>query len=159
MPPQDWARPFLLQAQTDLAAAERLVEGTSESTLCMLLQMVFEKLAKAAVAYNGTLIDRSHKVMSRLIPLMRRDPATDRILVAAPHVELFVQELENANPAVAPRGMPILEYPWEDSSGTVRWPDQHLHLVRRVRDPKDRIVLDCLKFARSLVAQLDNRIP
>lgn len=44
--PRDWADPFLEQAREDLKAAWAVQSAQSASTLCMLLQMVFEKLAK-----------------------------------------------------------------------------------------------------------------
>ena len=48
--PRDWANPFLEQAREDLRAAEAAYNATCESTFCMLLQMTYEKLAKAAFA-------------------------------------------------------------------------------------------------------------
>ena len=45
--PRDWADPFLQQAREDLRAAQVAYSAACESTFCMLLQMTFEKLAKA----------------------------------------------------------------------------------------------------------------
>jgi hypothetical protein len=47
---RDWADPFLEQARADLRAAQAAYAAQCESTFCMLLQMTFEKLAKAAFA-------------------------------------------------------------------------------------------------------------
>ena len=98
--------------------------------------------------------------MSHLFALLPRYPVTLSLLRAAPQVEVFDRALEEANPAVAPVGMPILEYPWADPvTGIVKCPAVHLYIARQIADPKRRIGLDCLKFAGALATYLDAQIP
>ena len=51
---RDWADAYLAQAREDLEGA-RLVGGAAGSVFAMLLQMVFEKLAKAALLRSSTV--------------------------------------------------------------------------------------------------------
>ena len=129
----------------------------------MLIQVVFEKLAKAAYARSGLVVPRKHQVATRLFLILQRHPSGSNLLRAHPNVQQFVMDLENAHPAVAGSQTPPwpqLEYPWEDTvAGVVQYPAQHLYLVRRVQNPKDRIALDCLKFASALEKQLPTLIP
>ena len=164
--PRDWADPFLEQAREDLKAAWALVDANpcpAPSTLCMLIQMVFEKLAKAAFARAGLVVPKNHQVATRLFLMLTRHPSGKAILTVYPNVEQFITDLENAHPAVAGKQIPPwpqLEYPWEDTAtGIIQYPAQHLYLVRRVQDPKDRITLDCLKFASAMEKQLTSIIP
>ena len=162
--PRDWADPFLEQAREDLAAAWLIVPSDKcASTLCMLLQMVFEKLAKAAYARAGNPTPKTHQAASLLFLVLQRYPAGKALLAESPNVQQFVADLENAHPAIAGKQSPPwpqLEYPWEDAStGSVLYPAADLYLVRRVRDPNDRIALDCLKFASALEQQLTTIVP
>jgi len=129
----------------------------------MLLQMVFEKLAKAAYARSGNPVPRKHKVASHLFALLERHPSGLCMLRASPHVRQFVAELEAAHPFEAAQQRqpwPQLEYPWEDlSASMIRWPARDLPLARRVSAPRDRIALDCLKFASALAKQLPAIVP
>ena len=129
----------------------------------MLIQMVFEKLAKAAFARGGHGVQKSHYAASHLFAVLRRHPSGLALLHANPNVQQFVWELEAAHPAIAGRQTPPwpqLEYPWEDvASGTVLHPARDLALARRVRDPRDRIAVDCLKFADALADQLHVIVP
>jgi len=160
--PRDWSDAFLEQAREDLRAAYALPASDCPSTLCMLLQMVFEKLAKAAFARAGAPNANSHQVATRLFLLLERNPSGKKLLQATPNVRQFVTELENAHPAVANRSSPPwprLEYPWEDATGQVLYPARDLPLARRVRNPSDRILVDCLKFASAFEKQLTTIIP
>lgn len=163
---RDWSDPFLEQAREDLRGAwavhgER--RANCPSTLAMLLQMVFEKLAKAAFARSGQELPRSHGVASRLFLLLLRHPAAQQILQVTADVEQFVCELECAHPAVAGRcnpPAPQLEYPWADpDTGQVYYPARDLHLARRIQDPKDLIAARCLTFASALAKELPHMIP
>ena len=160
---RDWFDPFLEQAREDLKAAWSLNAANSASTLCMLIQMVFEKLAKAAFARAGTVIVRDHMAASRLFAMLVRHPAGNAILQAQPNVRQFVMELEAAHPTVAgrqPQPWPQLEYPWEDpAAGTVHWPARDLALAQRIRNPRDRIAAECLKFASALEKQIGVIVP
>lgn len=166
--PRDWADPFLVQAREDLRAAEAAYNARCESTFCMLLQMTYEKLAKAAFARQGIQPARKHDRASRLLLLLGKNPAGPMLPGYQRRVLDVVQELENAHPAIVSNAMkkygvpqyPQLEYPWENSaSGTVEWPAQHLPIVQRVRDPRQRIGADLLKFAHAIDTQFDALFP
>ena len=166
--PRDWADPFLEQAREDLRAAWRVSASESPSTLCMLIQMVFEKLAKAAYARRGQVVPRTHQAASHLFAVLLRHPAGSAILQARPNVRQFVTELEAAHPQMAARQRelrpqvpwPQLEYPWEDvGAGTVNYPARDLAPAQRVRNPRDRIALDCLRFASTVEQQIASIVP
>jgi hypothetical protein len=169
--PRDWSEPFLEQAREDLKAAWSLANATplSASTLCMLIQMVFEKLAKAAFAKGGNVDNRNHQVASRVFPLIQRaSPAGVHLVRNSPNVIQFVFELETAHPFVANRAekddptvpWPRLEYPWPDpTASVVLSPAHNLALAQRVRCSADRIAADCLKFASAFAKDFHNIIP
>jgi HEPN domain-containing protein len=165
---RDWSDPFLHQAQSDLRAAEAAFEARCESTFCMLLQMAFEKLAKAAFARQGNRPTRSHDGASRLLLVLARDPAGPALPGYCGRVLQAIRELENAQPAIVGRAVrqhgvpqyPQLEYPWENPvTQTIEWPDVHLPLAIRVRDPRQRIGADLLKFAHALSSQFNELFP
>ncbi len=153
--PHDWSDAFLGQAREDLRAAWAVsIAGGSPSTLCMLIQMVFEKLAKAAQLRKGQNFRRNHKVAAYLFAILKRHPAGRLTAQTRPNVEAFVTALENAHPALMQDQGPQLEYPWEDiTRGVVYCPAVDLWLARRAGDPNDRIAIDCLKFAGALEQQ------
>lgn len=166
--PRDWSDPCLEQAREDLKAVNALVATAPDcgSTVCMLLQMVYEKLAKATITRNGMANPRNHQVATRLFLLLDRHPALPPALQVPRSVRQFVDELENATPQIANLSdrsggppWPRLEYPWEDAAGNVLYPARDLPLARRVKDPKDRILLDCLKFATNLAINLPALYP
>lgn len=135
---RDWATGYYEQAVADMRAA-RVLQGQEPSVLAMLLQMVLEKLAKAALLRSGQLtIEKakgSHSAASTLIHVIGNNkrtcerlglvPATVRKLLAP-----VVDQLERAHPALSPGG-PYLEYPWETPSGNIQWPAAHLEVAGR----------------------------
>jgi HEPN domain-containing protein len=166
--PGDWADPFREQAEEDLRAAQASYTHGCESAFCMLLQMVFEKLAKAAIARRGTDPPHSHQVASRLLLLLARTPGGPQLPRYGDRVLSAIKELEDAHPSVVRNAMrnfgvaqyPQLEYPWENPhTGAVEWPSQHLPIAQRVRDPRQRIGADLLKFASALAHQFDTLFP
>jgi hypothetical protein len=166
--PRDWADPFLDQAREDLRGAEAVYSARCESTFCMLLQMTYEKLAKAAFARKGNVPTRTHDAASRLLLLLGKDPAGPRLSGYRGRVLDAVRELENAQPAIVSNAMrvhgvpqyPQLEYPWENpATAAVEWPARHLPIVHRMRDPRQRIGADLLKFAHAIDAQFDALFP
>lgn len=88
--PEAWAEPFLNQAREDLRAAWTIDRSEAASTFCMLMQMVFEKLAKAAYARSGNHIPRptefpvtsslSSKDIQRVVKILRRTPKSWALL-------------------------------------------------------------------------------
>src|ERR1039458_3166500 len=148
--PRDWAVPFLEQAKADLAAAEFLASQGAHhhpSTLCMLIQMVFEKLAKAALRRGGEPIKNIHEVLGKFLPTLKAKPSlTPPTFTSA--VERFILDLEQATPQIANKtGGEMLEYPWEDASRRVCWPARDLSLARQVASPADLTAAACLKCA------------
>src|ERR1019366_4706400 len=74
---RDWADAFLAQARDDLKAAE-IISGHVPSAFGMLLQMAFEKLAKAALLRSSPLefarkARKSHKAASKMIQVLKRN--------------------------------------------------------------------------------------
>jgi hypothetical protein len=168
--PRDWATGYLEQGREDLAALRRL-DASTPSTAAMLLQMVFEKLAKSAMLKLGSplpAVQRSHHVASRLVAVFASNP----ILLEAldeedgeswAEVLPLVLELEAAHPAPPvdpvnpkkrlprPAGTPVLEYPWEDAkTGDIRWPARDLPIAQRFADPAGVELARLVKFAMSL---------
>ena len=154
-----WADAYLAQARADLAGA-RLV-GTSEpSVFAMLMQMVFEKFAKAALLRSGSITlavaTKTHKAASRMVATMR----IQRGLMApmgGPHVwhAAFevVEALERAHPSVA-RGNAQLEYPWETQAG-VQWPARDLDVAARLGNPRSNLAAHLSDFASKLDRHFD----
>lgn len=154
----------MAQARVDLRAAWVLADAMERgSTFCMLLQMVFEKLGKAAYARSGNNVARTHEIGQRFFAIMLRSPEGAVLFRKNPNVQAFIMELETAQPAVASRIVPPtpqLEYPWLDpGTDTVLYPEAHLPLCRRTNDPTDRITLDILRFGSAIAAQLFSIIP
>jgi hypothetical protein len=134
----------------------------------MLLQMTYEKLAKAAFARHGNTPTKSHDGASRLLLLLARAPGGPNLPGYQGRVLDAVRDLENAQPAVVSNAMKNhgvpqyeqLEYPWPASpDGPVEWPARHLPMAHRVRDPRQRIGADLLKFARGIATQFDALFP
>jgi len=161
--PRDWSEPYFEQAKADLQAAWNIPPENRGSTFCMLLQMVFEKIAKGAYARAGNTIPKTHKIASHFIAVLQRHPAGQSVIVSNPSVFQFIQELELAQPSIAGRTSPPnpqLEYPWIDpATSAVFYPEKDLYLVKRVKDPSDRIALDALRFASYLIKELKVILP
>ena len=167
--PRDWADPFFAQAREDLKAAQAAYLAKIPSAFCMLMQMTFEKLAKAALARKHIQPPNSHHVASRLPQYLERTPGGTSLpgVLIAP-VFAAVRDLENAQPAVVRAAMhahgvpqyPQLEYPWENPvTHEIEWPARHLPIAQRVIDPRDPIGPQLLKLARALEAQFNTLFP
>lgn len=164
---RDWADAFVAQASEDLVAAQAAFEAGAVSTFCMLIQMVFEKLAKAAFGRGGQSIVRKHEVAARLMVVLRRTPSALSLIVGGEATLAAIRELEAAHPSVVADAMrrgepqsPQLEYPWLSSrTGRVEWPAQHLPIARRAADPRDRVAASLLKSARGFVRNFDVVFP
>lgn len=165
---RDWADAFRAQAAEDLRAAKAL-EGRAPSVLAMLLQMVFEKLGKAALLRSGQIAlrqaRRSHAAASRMLAVLKRDKARRSILGAGnPYafkdVLPMVRALERAHPQLAEPGQPQLEYPWEAGPGAeIRWPARDLALARQLGGPRSLIGARLLKLASQLEQRFDQVFP
>lgn len=132
-----WAHAYLAQARSDFAAAQMLLAAPGQaSQSTMLLQMAWEKLAKAALA-NRSGFDpqaKTHRVAERFAGVLRRAPNLEAVFpfsrrAARKRVETLRREvklLEKLVPALA-QGGENTEYPWQAPAvGVVLWPAQHL---------------------------------
>jgi len=61
---RDWADGYLAQARADLAGA-RLVGAAEPSVFAMMMQMAFEKFAKAALLRTGAITLESAQASHR----------------------------------------------------------------------------------------------
>ncbi len=156
-----WGQAFLRQAEADLRAAEALVkDGSAASTACMVIQMVFEKLAKAYRLKNGesysSVRQGSHRTMEKLIQTLQRQREIFRNDLGGPTDQRWKQllgmlkALEDAQPSIAQDARPQLEYPWSQG-GQVRWPEDHLALGKKLMDPRNRLAADLLRLGHTLV--------
>jgi hypothetical protein len=155
---QLWSSALLRQAREDLTAAELLAGcGGPASVTAMLLQMVFEKLAKAALARTDIQAFHAHRTShvaaSRLVNIIKNHGKYIRLNYDWRDVLPMVQALERAHPAVAKRG-PHLEYPWE-AGGEVALPSTHLSIVAQIADPRDLKTAKLFRFARELSKRFD----
>jgi hypothetical protein len=120
---RDWALGCLEQAREDLAAVRVLSSHHASTTqqasvFAMLLQMAFEKFAKAALLRSGAITyaaaRSSRRAASTMIASMRRQKALiapiGGPLVWSAAFEV-VETLERAQPSMA-QGAAQLEYPW-----------------------------------------------
>lgn len=129
---KDWAEPFRRQADEDLRAVHGSMKAGCPSTAAMLLQMVFEKMAKAYIAKTGDMPPRTHDafVTSKSLDKLVRNPNAPRL---SSRCLSFVKQLTKMHPQLANKGnkrgydvMPQLEFPWwDETSDTVLCPAQY----------------------------------
>ena len=160
---------FLLQAKEDLQATETLGHdiSASPSTFCMLLQMVFEKLAKA---YRHRQLYHIPAQMRHEITGAHFDKTIDEIIRKNPQKHKYykrimglIKSLENAQPAIAKRKSPHepqLEYPWENPKHEICYPAKDFPLVQRLLAHTDdiRTAWEALKFAKAYINELESSI-
>lgn len=154
-----WSDALLAQAREDLEAAEAIaVARGPASVLAMLMQMVFEKLAKAALARTDihcfVAHRTSHAAASKLLATIKTHSEYTDLRHKWKDVLPMIQALERAHPALA-KGGPHLEYPWE--AGTeMGLPSTHLAIVKHFDDPRDPKGARLLRFARELSNRFDD---
>jgi hypothetical protein len=159
LPVGAWSDALLAQAREDLRAIEILsADGARPaSVLAMLLQMVFEKLAKAALARTDEqafiACRTSHVAASRLVNQIKNHNKFLQLRYSWKDVLPLVQALEKAHPAVSKSG-PHLEYPWEDGS-TMRLPAT-IPIVMQLADPFDMKGPRLIRFAQELANKFDS---
>ena len=162
--PRDWANAFLAQARVDLEGA-RLVDATVPSVFAMLLQMAFEKLAKAALLRSGAAdvawassTHRSASHMIRALRLQRGVMAPIGGPLVWQDVLWAVETLEQVHPALS-QGGPQLEYPWEMPNGDIGWPARDLAIARAFGNPQSNLGVRILRFASILAERFDRIFP
>jgi len=162
----EWAKGYCEQARVDLQATQILVRKSGvDSTCCMLFQMVFEKIAKAALIQSECVtVDEARKTHAGATKMVKAignqrahlrgegiDPTTEALSL--------VEELEKAHPQITADG-PHLEYPWEDTTTReIKWPERHLEVVRRIGDPLTGRGAELLKLADQLVRNFKKIFP
>jgi len=161
-PTSDWADAYLAQARADLAGA-RAMGGASPSTFAMVIQMVFEKYAKAALLrQNAVALDwakTSHGSASRMLLVLRRQRGILDSLGGPKvweDVLSTIYSLERAHPALALQVGPQLEYPWEDIHGVVRCPAKDLAIAKSMGNPSNMLGPRVLRFAEQLGHHFDS---
>lgn len=165
---REWADAFLAQARADLAAADAVaMSGISGSSLAMLLQMVFEKLSKAALlrTRSATLDDvtSTHMTARRVLLILRRERRRFGPLGGASawgDVIWIIEEIERAHPQNARgRADAKLEYPWETSAGAIQWPERDLPVAKHLGNPQSNLKVRVSKFADQLASRFDQLFP
>jgi hypothetical protein len=162
--PRDWADGYLAQARADLEGA-RLVDAAVPSVFAMLLQMAFEKFAKAALLRSGavdvgwaTSTHRAASAMLRALRLQRGLMAPIGGPLVWSDVLWAVETLEQVHPALVESG-PQLEYPWELPDGRIGWPSRDLAIARSLGNPKSNLGTRILQFASVLAERFDRIFP
>ncbi len=161
--PKDWADAYLAQAREDLKGA-RLIGARVPSVFAMLLQMVFEKLAKAALLRSGGItvqgVCRTHAAASRMMLVLQRQRGLMAPL-GGPQIWRdvleTVPELERAHPQLSQGAQ--LEYPWESANGTIQWPARDLRIAASLADPTSTRGGRVLSFASLLSQYFDELFP
>ena len=162
-----WADAYHEQSKEDLEAAKYIgKEGIAPSVFCMLMQMFYEKMAKAALLKSGyMLVDNaigSHKGALTLIAILERmrkkRPELNNISEREWNIVCKnIEELESLQPSFAKeKGKQKLEYPWEDFGGNIKWPSAHLDIVERMQNPRYKIKDHLLAFAGLLSENFDS---
>lgn len=159
-----WADAYLAQARADLEGARR-VGADEPSVFAMLMQMVFEKFAKAALLRSGAVTlgwaestHRAASIMLRAMVLQRgvMDP------MGGPNVWhdvlWAVEALERAHPSLA-QGGPQLEYPWLSVAGIVQWPSRDLAIAASMGNADSNLATRVMQFASLLGQRFDRIFP
>jgi hypothetical protein len=165
---REWADGFLAQARADLAAADCVAaSGAASSTLAMLLQMGFEKPAKAALLRTRSasldFVTGTHATAGRVLLILRRERRRFEPLggvKAWGDVLWFIEELERAHPQLKPgRAEAKLELPWENVDGAIQWPERDLAVAKSLGDPRSVLKHRVLRFAALFAARFDQLFP
>lgn len=141
------------------------MDAAVPSVFAMLLQMAFEKLAKAALLRSGAVdvgwASGTHRAASHMLRALR----LQRGLMAPiggplvwQDVLWAVETLEQVHPALA-QGGPHLEYPWEQPNGAIAWPARDLAIARSLGNPKSNLAGRVLQFASALAERFDRIFP
>jgi hypothetical protein len=158
-PAVEWVTALLEQASLDLRAAEVLDLNVQGPTVAMLLQMAFEKIAKAYLARTNwpafASLRRSHAVAKRLTQALKRGGRQflPRVGPQSRKVLPWIEALTEAHPALRKNG-PHLEYPWE-ASDRVQVPVE-LSIVKILQDPGSGAAVHLIKFAHYFIDNFDN---
>jgi hypothetical protein len=145
-----WRDAFRAQARSDFDASAVLGSADAyASQTTMLLQMAWEKLAKAALVSGGhwNPKTKSHKVAAKFASVLKKRPRIEKVFDLASKaaagsrltwLQTELETLEALTPALATAEN--AEYPWEGRNAAgeleVRWPA--VHITRRFCGPRQR---------------------
>lgn len=158
-----WADAYLNQARSDISAAYVLL--SEPQAFCLMLQMTFEKLAKAVLLKADVRsyqeVRTTHVAVVTSIRAIRRQKKSLDKFADMPESKWnelmdLICELERANPSVSTNG-PHLEYPWEDKSAgkhRIAMPATDLPVLQKVTQRGDPMLL--LRLADNIAREFDS---
>jgi hypothetical protein len=178
-----WREGFLIQAKQEFAVVQAVIEWrnlnfktktkdkktssnkeekTFGASICMLLQMFFEKYSKACwCSWNGdNHPPKKHKTIHDFVTHLKRSDDKDRY---NPVCCKIIQQLENLQPSIANKKddvFPQLEYPWRDINvdlhkKVIRTPATDLELALEIDNIYSRKLNLIMKFALLLINDFD----
>lgn len=182
MPFTTWSEAYLMQAKQDFALAKVVIEwrnsnGNHQMTdtkdalgasVCMLLQMFFEKYSKACYCSwnHDKLPPRNHKTVRLLINYLKKsnNPYYTKATIISGNLKTcynIMQELEDLQPSNANAKQhedthPQLEYPWNASSPSlgdkmICTPALDLPIAKEIDSSSSRILCFIIKFSERLL--------
>jgi hypothetical protein len=165
--PLEWSLAYRVQAEEDFKAAA--ATRRTPSVYVMLLQMAFEKLAKAAYCKQRNEVPSfKHDIGPLVWQFMARRQVTGFHERTVDKMVSLLFAIENANPAVVNKlwklhgdpHAPQLEYPWEEiTGGAVKTPVHDLPLAKTINDPTNPQGPMLEKFAQTLLKRFDAVFP
>ena len=185
MPYKTWSEGYLIQAKQDFALVKAVIEwrninaslqkacqDTFGASICMLLQMFFEKYSKACYCRwnHEQPPPKKHKSVRLLISYLKRANIAYYMMRPAHVGNLLrcysiMEQLEDLQPANARGGgsedtCPQLEYPWQMNSSLageyrICTPATDLPIAREIDDSSSRLLCVIVKFAERLLIDFD----
>lgn len=164
-----WADAFFVQAKQDFSLAYLGIKDETKYTASsyMLLQMFFEKYAKAVYCYSKKeLPPRNHKTPQIFLSMLKRSPKYKVLLKKSTHSSGqrtyldffdFLSKLEDLQPSNANKGRtvdinPQLEYPWKNTTDhTYCAPCSDLDFIYEAKEPRSRIYIKVIPTAQALI--------
>ena len=168
-----WSEAYFAQACQDFQLAKVGVQEISQhgASVCMLLQMFFEKYAKAVYCRmnNNQLPPRSHRTAKAFLSVLRGSSKYSKF---KKHINStaskdanrlfsdffdFLSKLEALQPSNANGGKveddsPQLEYPWRNTASTDFYsPSSHLDIIHEIEEPQSRLFTKILPIAQNLI--------
>ncbi len=136
-------------------------------TFCMLLQMAFEKIGKAAAIRNESVsideVQKSHEAVQVLVRQFRTsrtsvDLLDEKTADVMGVILKVLEDLERVHPSVQ-EGGPHLEYPWEELRGghaKVCKPSTDLPVVQYLSKPESNLGQVMLTFGQAVFDNFDS---
>ncbi len=166
MPHKTWSEAFFVQAKQDFYLAlhgmknSSLIETESyESSVCMLLQMFFEKYAKAVFCVQtGMLPPKNHLAAGNFLDAIKKSSKKYKKWKDNPSYKScfeFIKKIESLQPSNANKGKeiddcPQLEYPW-CFHNVIYSPAKDLDIVPELRNVNSPILSRVIHFAKNLI--------